>query len=245
MNKYRWIYFVTLITLIALASLLMARDHMARETVRRYLKSIDIAEVTYKSAASSFFGDGVILYQVVFPGVRIPHKIDKVVIQKKDKSLDIRMIGINVKVLDALRQKDTETLNGRMRAYRVYDDAFKYPLESLALCGIDDIKFNAVIALTESGLNSLNLTIRAYETKWGEIAFSGEIAKPIGIQNAIRNPNALAFEKITNPVLLLKNKELAKRYSIYAVRSGYQPIPLGNIRITIPNAVILEKTVEP
>lgn len=143
--KKRSTYSVILVLLfLGLAAFFMWYQSRSDRILDGYMKiyRFNRSEITFRSLERPLFGDGVILYQVEFPYLSIPVRVEKMVMREEENKLVLNMRGVVVPVLESLRILDAYQIVSIMKAYRPYQDILKRPLESIALTGRDYLKFN-------------------------------------------------------------------------------------------------------
>ncbi len=120
-------------------------DHILDAYMKTY--RFNRSEVAFRSLERPLFGDGVILYQVEFPYLSIPVRVEKMVMREEENKLVLNMRGVVIPVLESLRILDAYQIVSIMKAYRPYQDILKRPLESVALTGRDYLKFNLDVTI--------------------------------------------------------------------------------------------------
>lgn len=245
-SKTQKIYFIFIAVFIIVLGLLMGRSYLAKKTAETYLTDMHLTQeqIQYASIAAPLWSDGVILYQVQFPQLKVPHKIDKMIVHKNQDKISIRLQGVWINVLDILRGQNPLLLKKRLFSYQP-ENAFQYPLESLAFCGINDIEFDMTVRLKKEQAHltlygSLNIKNQA------QLYLTGFIKQQFQLEDILKNPLLLAQTEISKTVLTLKNKGLVERYNTYLTGIEKPLIILQNnmLKITPEHPVILDQIIK-
>ena len=245
-SKTQKFYFIFIGVLGVMLALLMLRSYLAKQTAETYLADMQLTheQLQYASIAAPLWSDGIILYQVQFPQLKAPHRIEKMIVHKEANKISIRLLGVSVNVLDILRGENPLVLKKRLFSYQPAQ-AFHYPLESLAFSGIQEIEFDMTVRLKKEEAHlalyaSLNLKNQA------QIYLTGLINRPIQLDEILKNPLLLAQTDISKPILTLKNKGLIERYNTYLSAIEKPAIMLENntLKITPDQPIILNQVIK-
>ncbi len=245
-SKTQKIYFILIIALIAGLGLLMLRSRLAQKTAESYLADMQLTQeqIQYTSIAAPLWSDGIILYQVQFPQLKVPHKIDKMIVHKDQNKISIRLLGASIHILDILREQNPLLLKKNLLAYQS-EEAFQHPLESLAFCGINAVDFDMTVRLKKE-IDQLALYASLDIKNQAQIYLTGFIKKSLQLDEIIKNPLLLAQTQITKPILTLKNKGLIERYNTYLNSIEKPAIHLSDnlLKQTPEHPIILNQIIE-
>lgn len=245
-SKSQTIFISFIGILIVGIALLMVRSHLAQKTAERYLADMQLGanQMTYSAIAAPLWSDGVILYQVQFPQLNIHHPIDKIIVHKQNNKISMRLLGVSINIIDLLRGQNPLILKKRLSDYKPKTDAFKYPIESLGLCGIDSIKADITVRLKEE---ENNITLYASLDIKGQanLYLTGFLAKSFQLDDLMRHPLLLTQIEITKPVLTIKDKGLIQRYNAYLTAVDMPVIQSDKqtVKITPNNSIILNQVI--
>lgn len=148
MKKTKLIYAVLIVIILAFGSAVWYHQVQTETALKQFFKTYRIkkADVRFKTAELSFFGNGLIFYRVQLPQLALTHKIDKVIIHSEGDGVNVQLIGVEVDVIDTLRRSHGIYVTDALETYQPFKEALIKPLESLALMGIDKVKLNAVFS---------------------------------------------------------------------------------------------------
>ncbi len=146
--KSRKLIYILLFGLIFVFGLFVFYQRiLAQSAMSAFLKEARLREndIIYTTKEKPIFQDGLILYDVELPQIKINHMIDKLVIRKEKNDLVLQFQGIHVDLPKTLYENYGNQFAHALKMYEPFKDALKKPLISLALMGIDKLTFDAVV----------------------------------------------------------------------------------------------------
>ena len=175
MTKAKAKVFYTYIGIILLCCIsFIAYQHIKiKSSISDFFKTYNIQknDFQYHNVSQSFFGKSLIFYKVKIPILNVDMSVEKVIIRKEKDDLNIKFIGANLNVINSLRRLYNIRILDELNTYNPTTDSFQKPLQTLALCNIDSVKFDLSFVLSPQKKQTL-LTGKATLNQLAEIDFS-------------------------------------------------------------------------
>ncbi len=213
LKKTKVFYIYLIIILLTFVTFFFYQDIRTKRSVMKLFKSYQLSknDIHYKNISHSFFGEGLIFYNVTFPKLAIDHLIEKLIVKQQSDFLHVRLINTHIHVLNSLAKNYNINIVQSLSNYEPITDAFQKPLQSLALSNIDEIKLD------------ISLIIKP---KKENLIVYGQILNPdlIDIDFKVRvNPSFVKnaglfyafYTDVTPMSVTLKDKGLFKKYDTY------------------------------
>ncbi len=162
-KKTKNFYLYLGIIILCLIGFFIYQQARTKRAVLDFFKIYHIQEkdISYQNVSHSFLGNNLIFYKVTFPVLSIDHRIEKIIISKVGKDLNIKVIGADVNIINSLRRLYNIKILEELATYNPATDIFQKPLQTMALANIDSAKFN--------------LTMRASQQK-KQMLFNGHLS---------------------------------------------------------------------
>ncbi len=186
MKSHKYVYFCILGIIVVFGLFVLYQRLQAQSVLNAFLKEHHLKsnDILFGSYERPFLGEGLILYDVKIPRLKLVHEIDKVIIRQEDENIIIQFQGVNLDVSRTLYMRYGQLFEKILSQYKPFDDALRKPMISLGLMGIDTIRFDMVLIFNPSDrmriINGKILLPRLGEI---QVSFTIEPKKDEGYRN--------------------------------------------------------------
>ncbi len=147
MKSHKIIYACILGIILLFGLFVIYQRLQAQSEFNTFLKNARLKQndITYESYEKPFLGDGLIIFGVTIPQLKIVHKVDKLIVRNQGDDIVLQFQGINLDVAQSLYNHYGESFVDIVQKYKPFDDALNNPFISLGLMGYNAIKFDMVL----------------------------------------------------------------------------------------------------
>lgn len=147
MKSHKFIYISLLGIILVFGIFVLYQRLQAQKAFNAFLKEAHLkqSDIVYQSREKPFMKEGLILYGVVFPQLKIEHKIRKMIIRKEEEKIILRLQGFQINLPQALNACYGNDFINALKVYKPFEDALRKPLISLGLIGVDTLKGDIVL----------------------------------------------------------------------------------------------------
>ncbi|MBR5129695.1 MAG: hypothetical protein IKV03_00515 [Alphaproteobacteria bacterium] len=211
----RVIIIVSGIAILCLIIFYMGRQTHLENLLHQYNKIVALTEkdILYRSKQLPLFGGGILFYQVRFSDIPFDHSVDKMSIAVNGTDVKVSLQGVRFNLDDALRSKND--LAQSFKTYIPYTHVFTRPLETLVLCGVNDVYFDAAFSLEKDGL-SRHVLGQVYDKQIGRALFDFYIPSEM---NKL-SPSELSKAVLLDGTFSFEDLSVADDYRAYATSLG-------------------------
>ena len=158
----RFVFFAVILFLI-LSGMVYIGIHRGDSTdlMTQYRQAAPFSdsELTYRTVSRPLLGDGVVLYQPVFPSLPLRLQTDRMSLRLMPTETIMRLSNVNVDVVGSLTDRDANGWTDSIRVHRPPVDFVLRPLETLVLLNRDYLKGDLELHIRPQGKNTA-LTFR-------------------------------------------------------------------------------------
>ena len=147
MKSHKLIYICILTFIIIFGIFVLYQRLLAQSAFKAFLKEAHLKsnDIIYQSKEKPFLDDGLILYDVIIPQLKIMHQIDKLIIRKEGENLILQFQGVQINIPQTLRTYYEDGVIQAIKTYQPFKDALTKPFISLGLMGIDILNCDIVL----------------------------------------------------------------------------------------------------
>lgn len=187
------------------------------------------SDVHYEKMEKSWGEQGLIFYQLKFPGLNVPHRVEKMILNMNDKGLNARLTNVHLNVKQAMQNLYPSDTMQALNKYVPYQDFFNRILTSLSLLGIDEFVGDILVNTTYSDLKTMNFSIQINQDKKETLVVDGVIHVPVV---GLPQLSDLWQGDLKSADIQVKDKSKLKRYIDYAKSRQFE------IPQTLKNGII-------
>ena len=137
------------------------------------------SDVHYEKMEKSWGEQGLIFYQLSFPGLDVPHYVEKMILNMNDKGISARLKNVRLNVKQAMQKLYASDTMNALNEYVPYRDFFNRVLTSLSVMGIDEFVGDILINTTYSDLKTMRFTMQVNQNKKETLMVEGIIHVPV------------------------------------------------------------------
>lgn len=232
MNKNPFMFVVIGLVLMVFCLFFWRSSHL--ETLSKeygQVVSLSSSHLSYRSMQLPLSGSGLLFYQVQLKEVPFAHTIDKISVEVEGNEVHFSLTGVSFDVSDALRVLKGEGLVGDLKNYIPYHSIWTQPLESLALAGIERVKFNASFVLKNTGV-ARQIKGEVQDKKIGKVIFDFSLPE----NNGLVSVASLTAAPFTHGAFSVEDVAFEAPYRAYAKSIGYTAPPQGLKNVLVNTA---------
>ncbi len=226
MKSHKIIYAGILVVIIVFGLFVLYQRLQAQQTLNAFMKTYHLKsdDILYESYEQPFLGEGLILYGVKIPRLKLVHEIDKIVIRQQDEDIVLQLQGIELDVPRTLYMRYGQSFEKILKLYKPFDDALSKPIISLGLMGINVLKFDAVLIFNPLDKNRvINSKISLPRLGEIQIAFAVTAQRDEGYHN---NLVFAGYGHVSEISIDIQDTGMFKKYADY-LRSIGTPEAIG------------------
>jgi hypothetical protein len=171
------------------------------------------SDVHYEKMEKSWGEQGLIFYQLKFPGLNVPHHVEKMVLNMNDKGLNARLSNVRLNVKQAMQNLYSSEPMQALDNYVPYRDFFNRILTSLSLLGVDEFVGDILVNTTYSDLKTMRFSIQVNQDKKETLVLDGVIHVPVV---GLPQLSDLWRGRLESADIQIKDKSKLRQYIDYA-----------------------------
>ena len=171
------------------------------------------SDLHYEKVEKSWGEQGLIFYQVEFPGLKVPHHVEKMFLKIDESGIRARLDHVQLDVKQAMKKLYGSSSAKALNDYVPYRDFFDRLLTSLSVMGIDEFMGDILINTTYSDLKTMHFDIQVNQAQKPTIKVSGIIHIPVPKKDVWQRFTTGSLTDLNVRVL---DESRLKRYMNYA-----------------------------
>ncbi len=198
----------------SLIGFLFSKFSQTDDTLKLYQRyGFVSSEIRYEKVEKKWGQQGLIFYQLEFPGLKVPHHREKMALSMNDNGISAHFSNINLNVNQAMQKLYASQPEQALESYAPYHDFFNRILTSLAVMGIDEFVGDMSLNTTYSDLKTIHFDVRVDQEKRPSLKISGIIHIPV-----IGTPQLMDLwnGQIENLDIKVQNQKYLNKYINYA-----------------------------
>ncbi len=215
MKSHKIIYACILGIILIFGIFVLYQRLQAQSVLNAFLKEYHLKsdDILYGSYERPFLGDGLILYDVQIPRLKLVHEIDKIIIRQQNNDIVLQFQGVKLDVPRTLYMRYGQSFKEVLKQYKPFDDALKKPIISLGLMGIDTLKFDTVLIFNPADKHRvINGKISLPRLGEIQVSFSVTPQRDAGYRN---NLVYLGYGHISQINVDIQDTGMFKKYADY------------------------------
>lgn len=220
---HKGLFVITILTLVAIG-IVFARLSQTNETTKHYRRYGFIqSDIHYEKVEKSWGEQGLIFYQLEFPGLNVQHHIDKMTLSMNDSGIKAHLSHVRLNVKQGMKNLYASQPAQALNDYVPYQDFFNRLLTSLSVMGVDEFVGDILINTTYSDLKTMHFSTQVNQENKPTLTITGIIHIPVVGGHKVSD---LWTGSLTDLDIHVQDKIKLQRYINYAKSRKIQ-IPEG------------------
>lgn len=172
--------FVCVIVAFISIGLIFKNLSNTNDTIKQYQRYGFVqSDVHYEKVEKKWGQQGLIFYQLEFPGLEVPHHVEKMTLTMNDSGVNAKLTNVRLNVKQAMQKLYASQPIQALESYVPYRDFFDRILTSLSVMGVDEFIGDILVNTTYSDLKTMDFTVQVNQEKKPTIKVSGVIHLPL------------------------------------------------------------------